>query len=131
MNPSQLLLLFLTLIGLLPMNTFAEDLRPVTVALQTPHPGFSLRIERVVLKEGALLVLARVTPPQGEGLMFPMVISEIEDTVQVAADAEIPVRSFVVGRTWGWDDERVTALEAEAAFDALAEGGDALPLQRP
>ena len=93
----------------------------VTVALQTPHPGFGLQIERAVHKDGTLHVLARVLPP-AEGGMFPMVIDEVRDTVRVGVRAK-DVKTYVYNRTWSWDDERVTAIESAEAFAEKTEGG--------
>lgn len=99
----------------------ADKQKHVTVALQTPHPGFGLRIEQAVLKGDTLHVLARVLPPQ-EGGMFAMVIDEVSHTVRVNAEAE-HVKAYIYNRTWSWDDDRVTVLENVEAFAELTEGG--------
>lgn len=89
----------------------AEEFRPLTVEVQTPHPGFGLRIERVDLHEGVLHVLARVIPPDPD-MMYPMVISSASDTIQVQAPAA-ETRVQLLGRTWNWGDDPAVASEEE------------------
>ena len=122
------------LIGCLLMLTslsHADETSVLTVRLDTPHPGFSLRIEQVVLKDGVLHVLARVSPPANQGdMMFPMVITEIQDSVTIPA-AAAPQKVYLLGRTWNWGDEEVQVIANEAAFGEQIQGGKALAITRP
>ncbi len=116
--------------GLLMADEPKAEPTPVTVSLQTPHPGFGLQIERVVQKDGELHVLAKVIPPDPDGdMMFAMVISEVSDTVHVTAPAG-KINAYVYNRTWSWDDDRVTALENAEAFNEKVEGGEAVRIVR-
>lgn len=108
---------------LFPLFAMSVEFRPLTVSVQTPHPGYGLRIERVDLLNGVLHVLARVVPPDPNG-MFPMVISEASDTVHVRAPAA-ETRLHLLGRTWAWGDERT--VENEAAYRQRVQ--DARPVE--
>lgn len=92
----------------------ADKSAGLTVSVQTPHPGFRLEILRVDRLDNQIQVLARVHPPEDSGMMFPMVISEISDTVKVA-EPLLVTRVFVTGRSWGWgEEEAVDSPEAYA-----------------
>lgn len=88
------------------LSTFLAAETPVefTVSIQTPHPGYRLEILRIDQVEDRTLVLARIHGPEDEGMMFPMVISVISDTVWVEEALPEP-EVMVVGKTWGWGDE--------------------------
>lgn len=93
----------------------------LTLTLQTPHPGFGLAVVRAVSKDGTLHVLTRVIAPPADK-MYPMVIGEASVTLSLA-EAPGATKAYVIGRTWNWDDENVTALQDEAAFDKIVAGG--------
>ncbi len=111
------------------MSTLLSADSPVklTVTLQTPHPGFRLEILRVDRVEDRTHVLARIHGPEEDGMMFPMVISEVSDTVFVRE----PVQEFtviVVGRTWGWGDEK--AVDSPEAYAELYPKAVPVPFTR-
>ena len=109
---------------------------PLQIAIQTPHPGFGLEILRVDRLKGRredgsearTLILARIRSPEDNGMMFPMVISEISDTVYVPEGLP-PAEVFVVGRTWNWGDEE--AVPSEAAYQKMFQEAEPIPFTRP
>ncbi len=115
------------LISLPAMTEEAAPKHTVTITLQTPHPGFGLVGVRALRKDGTLHVLTRVVPPPADA-MFPMMIGEASVTLTLA-EAPGNVKAYVIGRSWNWDDENVTALEHAADFDKATEGGTPVAIE--
>jgi|GEM_PF-3541561 len=93
--------------------------RELEVRLQVPNPGFELHIIAAAADAatGRLALLARVTPPPRR-VTRPQVVSEISDRITIRGDYQ-QVQHYVIGRTWQWDDPRVTFLDSAAQFNAL------------
>jgi hypothetical protein len=101
----------LLLFAFMGMGLQAQSPTPVTVGIQTPHPGYGLRILRMDLGETHTHVLLRVIAPDADR-MYPAVISEASETVWVE-DKLPPVRLYLLNRSWNWGDETAVASEAE------------------
>jgi hypothetical protein len=99
-----------------------EALSPLTVSIQTPNPGYSIQIERVDRGEKQVYVLVSVVSPP-PGMMYPAVISEASDTVQIAGTAAGP-QIYILNRPWGWGDE----TNVKTSADYLKAIGDAQPV---
>lgn len=96
----------------------------VHIALQVPHPGWTLSIEKVVRVGDACWVVARVsTQPD---MIAPMVIATAADQVQI--ESSLPVeRVFILGKQWGWDSgEPYEFLASDDALPAAVHQGEIL-----
>jgi len=121
------LLFPLLLLGItLPLSAKKAS-TPVTVSIQAPHPGYGLQIVRVDQGETQTHVLAKVLPPE-PGRMYPMVITEISDTVHVSTPVQ-GVDLILLKRTWGWGDE--PTVDSEAAYLKHIGEAEAVPFTRP
>ncbi len=76
--------------------------REFAVSLPTPDPAWRIAIEEIHRVDEALWVISRVS--RDPDLMAPQVISETGDRVVVPAP-DLPVRHFVLGKTWRWEPE--------------------------
>ncbi len=89
----------------------AEVASDVTVSVETPHPGFVLKILRVDRSETGLTVLAEATLPNPDQ-MYPSVISSASATAIIQGKGG-PAKLYLLNRRWGWGDDPVVKNEAE------------------
>jgi hypothetical protein len=105
-----------------------ENERTVEVTLMVPSAAHKLQILEVYQTPKELLVLSKV---EGGGI-GATVITKAKDQVKVKAPADLPVKQFVLGKTWGWGDEKYTFLKDRADFDKMVKQGMAMKIyQRP
>ncbi len=80
----------------------ADGDRAITISLQLPSPGWSIRIREVIEVDGELWVVSQASPPPPD-VMSPMVLVEGSDRVE-GDWPRLPVRHFVLGHPWGAAD---------------------------
>lgn len=115
----------ITLFILLALSTFhirGDDVKSLTLRLQTPTPGYAIELQRLDKTKEGTAALLRVIPPPGDAIL-PMVIDEATVTVVVEDDLEAPT-IHVLNRPWGWGDE--VTVDSEQAY--LEKIGDATPI---
>lgn len=97
----------------LPVVAAAEEAR-ATVSLTVPDTAWVLLIRSVHQVKEEVWVLAAVE--RDPEMMGAMMITTLE--TPISADLpQLPVRIFVVGKTWIWEnEEEVTFLPSEEAF---------------
>jgi hypothetical protein len=89
--------------------------RMLVVTMKTPSSAYKIMIEEVYQTPKELWVLSRV---EGKGVGLA-VIKTVTDQVKVKAPADLPVKVFVLGKTWNWGDEKYTFLKDRTDFDKM------------
>ncbi len=85
-------------------NTMKYDydaVQSISVKLTVPDLGWLINIDEVYKIEGELWVISVLHRPPG---IFGQQITTISDTVKVPYPS-LPVKHFVLGKTWGWQNE--------------------------
>lgn len=95
--------------------------RTVTVELDAPSPLWSIQIRAVRQVGDELWVLSDLNQRDGMGAM---VITTVSDERTVEADDDLPVKHFVTGKTWNWENEgEMTFIDdADQMPDSWADG---------
>lgn len=102
--------------------------RMVEVNLMVPSTAYKIKIEEIYQTKDALLVLSKV---DGKGIGLT-VISKAKDEVKVKAPENLPVKHFVLGKNWGWGEEKYTFLKSREEFDKIVKQDMAMKIyQRP
>ncbi|WFB35412.1 hypothetical protein P3T73_14730 [Kiritimatiellota bacterium B12222] len=103
------------MVGMLLMlpGVQAEE-QKLSVKMMVPDATWRLSIDEVVQVEEALWVVASLS--QVDGMMGIQVISTVE-AEQLIEASDLPVKIFVVGKTWAWkNEEPYTFLETRASI---------------
>lgn len=123
-----------------PGDARSPEPREISVALEVPDAGWSIGIEGVYRVGDELWAVSRLTRSGG---MAAQVISTVQDSARVRAPAGLPVRHFVIGKTWNWEnDVPYTFIEsreeitqelrgAEKLYPSEGGGGGELGVLRP
>ncbi|MGB0744709.1 MAG: M16 family metallopeptidase, partial [Opitutales bacterium] len=99
LNPAQIRLVIAGSLENENAATSAPKDRSVSVRIDTPHPGWKIRIEKIFRAKDSLIVVSRLSESGG---IAAQVITAVADKVEMPLDAEIPVRHYVLGKTWNW-----------------------------
>jgi len=89
-----------------------EKERTLEVILKVPSTAYKVKVEEVYQTDKELWVLSTVS---GKGIGLT-VISTAKDQVKVKAPDTLPVKHFVLGKSWGWGDEKYEFLKAREEF---------------
>lgn len=84
-----------------PAGPAEDNIMEITVILTVPDAAWAISIDEVFRVKDELWVIAVL---QRMPLMAAQVISTATDTVKIAAPA-LPVKYFVLGKTWQWQNE--------------------------
>jgi hypothetical protein len=103
----------------------------ITVILTVPDSAWKIAIDAVYQVRDVIWVVSTVSrDPNAIGLQ---VISTVRDSVEVDALGELPVKYFVVGKTWNWDNkEGYTFLKSRKEIETDLQSGKLLyPRAKP
>lgn len=97
----------------------SADTRTVQVRLDAPDAAWRVQIERVYRTADSLVVISRLSRTDG---MAAQVISAVSDQVEISAEQTLPIRHYILGKTWKWGDKgNYVFIDSEADLgDALA-----------
>jgi hypothetical protein len=79
----------------------AEE-KEIEVRLTVPDPAWKITIDSVHQVNKELWVVSTVS--RDPGVMGAQVISIVRASVRINA-GDLPVRLFVIGKTWGWENK--------------------------
>lgn len=86
----------------------------VSVRLDAPHPGWNIKIERIYRSGKNLIVISRLSQSEQAAIQ---VITAVADSVKIPVDLDLPVRHYVIGKTWVWGDTgNYTFIDSMDAF---------------
>lgn len=92
----------------------SSHMSTISVRLDAPHPGWNIQIEKIYRSGKNLVVISRLS--QGEQAAI-QVITAVADSVKIPNDLNLPVRHYVIGKTWTWGDTgNYTFIDSMDAF---------------
>lgn len=98
------------LLALIGAGAAAAEEKQIELQLDVPDSAWKIAIDSVYQVKNELWVVATVS--RNPDAMGAQVISTLKASVKVNADAALPVKYFVIGKTWGWKgEEAVTYLQ--------------------
>jgi zinc protease len=99
-----------------PMNSPQNT---VSVRLDTPNPGWRIQIEKIYRSGENLMVISRLS--QSEKIAA-QVITAVADSAEIPNDLDLPIRHYIVGKTWNWGDtSNYTFIDSMDAFGTALE----------
>ena len=109
--------------GLFAAPAALED-RTISVEVTAPDSGWSIHIEEVVLQADGLFVVAVLRRGSGAAAN---VLTKVRDQIEIKAPSGIPLRTFVLGKTWRWsNNENVVYLSDRSLLIEKFKGGQRL-----
>ena len=69
--------------------------------LDTPDSSWQIRIEKIYRSGENLLVFSRLSQTE---LPAAQAITTVADTVEIAPEPDLPVRHYILGKSWNWGD---------------------------
>ena len=98
---------------------------PITVRLDTPDPSWSIQIEKVYRTKESIVVISQLSRSAD---MAAQVISTVSDSVEVdTAQAELPIKHYIIGKTWDWGDTgEYSLIDGMDAFGGALENAELL-----
>lgn len=86
----------------------------ISVRLDTPNPGWQIQIEKIYRSGKNLMVISRLSQRE---TMAAQVITAVADSVDIPVELDLPVRHYIIGKTWNWGDTgNYTFIDSMAAF---------------
>ncbi len=73
----------------------------IRVRLDTPDSSWQIRIEKIYRSGENLLVFSRLSQTE---LPAAQAITTVADTVEIAPEPDLPVRHYILGKSWNWGD---------------------------
>lgn len=114
------LVTFAAAIVLLGCLTPAPSMKEIEVQVTAPDPAWEISIEEVFEMDDHLAAISRLS--RDPDAMAAQVITPIEASVSVAAP-DLPVKHFVLGKTWDWAEEDHHFPESEEDLAPVRENG--------
>lgn len=96
----------LPLVLLLCTTALRADDREITVKLTVPDAAWTIAIDEVHKVGNELRVIDIVS--RNTDMMAAQVISTVQASLQLVAP-DLPVKYFVIGKTWDWKNEESTS----------------------
>lgn len=99
--------------------------KKITVMLTVPDSAWKITIDAVHQVRGEIWVVSTVSrDPNAIGLQ---VISTVRDSVKVEVPPAVPVKHFVIGKTWNWGtQEGYTFLKSRKEIEKDLQAGKLL-----
>ncbi|MEM1223221.1 MAG: insulinase family protein, partial [Verrucomicrobiota bacterium] len=93
-----------------PANT-----RTVSVRIDTPNSGWKVAIKAVYKTDKNLVVISQL---DHSGDLAAQVITTVYDSLSLEDAGDLPVKHYVVGKTWNWgNSEKYTFVEDTESLD--------------
>lgn len=96
--------------------------KEITVKLQTPNPSWSISIDEIYQVKKEIWVISTLEQRTETAIT---VISSAQDKVKVKVP-DLPVKHFVLGKTWNWGDEPYEFLENRGKIKKDLDAGKLL-----
>ena len=120
----QITKLLLPLVLLLYTNAWGSDEKEITVRLTVPDAAWAIAIDEVHCVGNELWIISTVS--RNPDLMGAQVISTVQASLKLAVP-DLPLRYFVIGKTWNWkNEEPYTFIENLTQIEKALKSGKLL-----
>lgn len=73
----------------------------ISVRIDTPDAGWKLEIQKIYRTNDSLIAISKLSRNAD---VAAQVITTVADSVEVPSEIKLPVRNYVLGKTWAWGD---------------------------
>ena len=93
----------------------------ISVSLNAPNPGYSIRIQSVYQSCRTIFIHAHILQPDPD-MSYAAVITTIKDSVRVPEDTDI-FKIYITGKDWNWSDQGdYIFIENKQEFEKITKG---------
>ena len=94
----------------------------ITVRLDTPNAGWQLDVKEIYRSSESLIVISEL---EHSGEASAQVITTVSSSATIPADLNLPIRHYVLGKTWDWGDTgEYTFIESMDAFGTALDDAE-------
>jgi hypothetical protein len=113
---------FILIAMLLGSSVYAlETGKSITVSLNAPNPGYSIKILSVYQNHQSTFIHAHITQPDPD-MNYAAVITNIKDSVSTTKETDI-VKVYITGKNWNWSDKNdYIFIEDKQEFEKITKG---------
>jgi hypothetical protein len=98
-----------------------ETGKSITVSLNAPNPGYSIKILSVYQNPQSTFIHAHITQPDPD-MNYAAVITNIKDSVGIPKETDI-VKVYITGKNWNWSDQNdYIFIEDKQEFEKITKG---------
>ena len=114
--------LFILILTILCSSVFAQETEKlITVSLDAPNPGYSIKIQAVFQNHQSTFIHAHIIPPD-PGMNYAAVITNIKDSVRIPKETDV-VKIYITGKNWNWSDQNdYIYVEDNQEFEEITKG---------
>ncbi len=96
--------------------------QPVTVRLDTPDAGWNIAIEKIYRTRESLVVISKLSHSADSAAQ---VITTVSDTAHIPATKDLPIRHYILGKSWNWGKSPdYTFIDSMDAFGTALDGAE-------
>lgn len=113
---------FILITLMLGSSVFAQVAEKlITVSLNAPNPGYSIKVESVYQNQKSTFIHAHIIQPD-PGTNYAAVITNIKDSVTIPKETDI-VKIYITGKDWNWSDKNdYIFVEDKQEFEEIKKG---------
>ena len=103
-------------------STTAPQTETISVRMDTPDAGWTVRIDKIYRSKDGLLVISKLSQNTDAAAQ---VITTVADSVEIPPEMKLPTRHYVLGKTWAWGDTgNYTFIDSVDALGEALEGAE-------
>ena len=113
---------FILIAMILGSSVLAQEAgKLITVSLNAPNPGYSIKILSVYQNHQSTFIHAHITQPVPD-MNYAAVITNIKDSVSTTKETDI-VKVYITGKNWNWSDKNdYIFIEDKQEFEKITKG---------
>ncbi len=110
------------IVMILSYSVYAQDTgKSITVSLNAPNPGYSIKILSVYQNRQSTFIHAHIIQPDPD-MNYAAVITNIKDSVTVPKETDI-VKIYITGKDQNWSDKNdYIFVEDKQEFEEITKG---------
>jgi hypothetical protein len=107
---------------ILSFSVYAQETgKSITVSLNAPNPGYSIKILSVYQNRQSTFIHAHIIHPDPD-MNYAAVITNIQDSVRIPKETDI-VKIYITGKNWDWSDQNdYIFVEDKQEFEKITKG---------
>ena len=113
---------FTLIVMILSFSVYTQETgKSITVSLNAPNPGYSIKILSVYQNSQNTFIHAHIIQPDPE-MNYAAVITNIQDSVRIPEETDI-VKIYITGKDWNWSDQNdYIFVEDKQEFEKITKG---------
>ncbi len=121
---------FILIVMILSFSVYAQETgKSITVSLNAPNPGYSIKILSVYQNRQSTFIHAHIIKPDPD-MNYAAVITNIKDSVRIPEETDI-VKIYITGKNWDWSDQNdYIFVEDKQEFEQIIKGSTQIKLSK-